>query len=133
MRAYVHGNWSPELLQVIARAGHDVAVLDPSMTPEEVYQEVLTADAVLLQYEPDVDIGVVLGLALAFGKDLYVVSMGEVPSPFLGMEGVRTHSIVEDAFADLLEAFAEAAVEEQDDEHMGLHTESGPGDDSGQR
>lgn len=134
MRAYVHGNWSPELLQVVARAGHDVAVLDASMTPEEIYQEVLVADAILIQHSrPDIDLGVVLGLALAFGKDIYVVYAGP-PSAFLRMDGVRVHIDIESALADLLEAFAEAVEEEQGDEHMGLHGPgAGPGDDTDQR
>ena len=135
MRVFCYGNFSDDhAYQPLLRAGHDTVHLNGNWTAQEAYDTILEADAVLLQYAEVAEIGALLGIAIAFGKPVYVVdSSGKtVTNAFLEMEGVGVYEDLGYALEMILEAGLD---EEQDDEHVELHGggDLGPGGDSEQR
>lgn len=104
MRVYLHGYLGADYDQLMAPIvddGHEVHVLDPSMSPQEIYNEVLEADVVILQHnDDDAERGTVLGFSLAFGKTVYVVA-NPAHSVFLQFEDVRVYDDLYDLLPDV--------------------------------
>ena len=92
-----------EVLERLISAGFDVAVYDISMTDQELYDTVMEADLVLLDHSENdsFEEGFVRGLAVAFGKVVYVA-----PGNESDLEGHHP-------YPTLLEA-AEALLKEQE-------------------
>jgi len=129
MRVYVHGYLGADYDQVMAPIvddGHEVHVLDPSMSPQEIYNEILEADVVILQHnDDDAERGTVLGFALAFGRTVYVIS-NPANSVFLQMEDVRVY----DDLYDLLPV-VRADLKEISEDEPDTRLDGPPGGDSG--
>lgn len=114
---YLH-SYDPdsEVLERLISAGFDVAVYDMSMTDQELYDTVMEADLVLLEHSQNnsFEEGFVRGLAMAFGKVLYVA-----PGDESDLEGHHP-------YPTLLEA-AEALLKEQEPEDDARLDGSKPG------
>lgn len=76
----------------ISSKGITCLVETTDMTADDVYEAILEADAVVMHYVPDAGVGTELGLALAFGKMVYMVGAEDEPNVFVTMDGVSHFS-----------------------------------------
>lgn len=92
----------------LSQEGIDVRVFSPDMSLQEIYDEVLSCDAVLIIWagldEDYPDLAAELGMAIALGKTVYVAKYSfSADCVFLVMPGVRCFFNVEKAIQALVE------------------------------
>ncbi len=118
MRLYVHGYLGADygdMFELIAADGHEVHLLDPSMNAQEVYNEVLEADLIVFQnVDEDTERGTVLGLALAFGKQTYVIAGIGDENMFFELDGVVVYHDIYDLLPDVRAALKELSEDGED-------------------
>lgn len=117
---YLSGGGSADEIQTLLKAqGLDTEITCDDMDAMEIYQGILEADAVVMHYIPDAQVGTELGLALAFGKPIYMLgvlikedfcadTLLNEPNVFVGddMEGIQHFTDIEGLVEAVVEAFA---------------------------
>lgn len=135
VRVYLHGYLGADYDQIMAPIvddDHEVHVLDPSMSPQEIYNEILEADVVILQHnDEDSERGTALGLALAFGKTVYVIASTGARDVWLRFEDVRVYDDLYDLLPDVRAALKEIAEDDGSQLDDGRDAGDVPGRDPG--
>jgi hypothetical protein len=101
MQVFYENSTDTETISTLTGAGLDVAIPDDDMADEDYLEVVMASDTLLVHGPTTPRAGFLIGLAMAFGKAVYVFD--HVQAQAFHFQGYHHHTDLEDALKALLE------------------------------